>query len=152
MYQVLVDDMKKKQNSENKDTSPNMSQNSVELALSHAHLLKRLSGLLAVSEKERSSLLREASDRVKKIGSENIVMNPRGAFIGRSESNTRLTNTLLFVEGVTELGGTLLTEDRPLLDQMSRWIMSEKKSDGSWGSTLDTTHVIRAITAIERTT
>ena len=30
--------------------------------------------------------------------------------------------------------------------------MSQKSKDGSWGSTLDTTSVIRAITAIEQST
>ena len=53
---------------------------------------------------------------------------------------------------MTSLGGNALIEHQTLLDQMTRWIMSEKQSDGSWGSTLDTTTVIRAITTLERST
>ena len=53
---------------------------------------------------------------------------------------------------MTLIGGKILTEHQDILDQMSRWVMSQKSKDGSWGSTLDTTSVIRAITNIERST
>ena len=66
--------------------------------------------------------------------------------------SSRLSYTLLFSEIVTHIGGKTLADSRTLLDQMSRWIMAQKKSDGSWGSTLDTSRVIRAMASMERIT
>ncbi len=142
MYQILSAEMK------NTDKNPD---SGTDFSLAHARLLVELSKLTWVRENDRKSLLTKAIEIIKKVGNENIVMNPRWAFIGRSESSSRLSNTLSFVEGVTRIGGDTLIEYQTLLDQMSRWIMSQKARDGSWGSTLDTTSVIRSITEIERT-
>ena len=103
-----------------------------------------------MSSAETQSLINKAKVIVRQIANEAIVTNPRGSFIGRSGAYTRLPNTLAFVEIVNMLGGDILSENQTILDQMNRWIISQKKSDGSWGSTADTLAVIRTITTTER--
>jgi hypothetical protein len=53
---------------------------------------------------------------------------------------------------ITLLGDKAIKENEAFLDQMGRWIISQKQSDGSWGSTLDTMSVVRSVTAMERAT
>lgn len=152
MFQVLVSDTKNMANGWDLNNTQEIYDRGVDFSLSHAHLLVKLATLTAVTEKDKKSLLNQAKNTVKKISSEGVVINPRGSFIGRTDASSRLTNTLSFVELATLLGGDTLSENRTVLDQMSRWIMSQKKKDGSFGSTLDTMDVIRSITSVERST
>lgn len=96
------------------------------------------------------SLITKAKILVRQVASEAIVTNPRGSFIGRSGASDRLPNTLAYVEIVNMIGDDLLSENQTMLDQMNRWIISQKQRDGSWGSTANTLGVIRTITSTER--
>ncbi len=103
-----------------------------------------------MSNAEKQSLNEKSRTLVRQVANEDIVTNPRGSFIGRSDAYTRLPNTLAFVEIVNMLGSDILSENQTILDQMNRWIISQKQRDGSWGSTADTLAVIRTITSTER--
>ncbi len=152
MYQVLVQDAKNRNPSIDLRSEEVISIQGVDFSLAHADLLIRLAALTRISGQEKSTLLIQAKSIIKRIVDENVVVNPRGAFIGRSESSSRLSNTLAFIDVIIRIGGPDALQYQTILDQMTRWVMSEKKLDGSWGSTADTTAVVRSITGRERMT
>lgn len=59
-------------------------------------------------------------------------MNARGAYIGKKFSKHRLSQTLAYIDVVNQLNHRSENTSDILLDQMIRWIISEKKPDGSW--------------------
>jgi hypothetical protein len=85
MYQIISGDTK---------NDATVSVNDTEGLLSHAHLLQRLSEIKELSDNDKKNLLEQAYTITQRIAKENIVINPRGAFIGRSTSASRLANTL----------------------------------------------------------
>ncbi len=50
------------------------------------------------------------------------------------------------------MGPAILKEYELILEQMQRWMISEKQKDGSFGSTADTSNVVRSLVHIIRAT
>lgn len=135
MYQLLSADFEK---------SPNTT-------LEHAEVLIKLLKSNSLEGERKTQLETLAKSMLEKIGSDNVVINPRWAFISNSESNTRLSSTLSFIRSIVSLDDKNLhaTYD-VLLDQMSRWVLSQRLKDGSWWSTENTVDVIRTFTLFEK--
>ena len=60
--------------------------------------------------------------------------------------------TTRFVETLSILGPATMKEYAQITDQMERWILSQKQKDGSFGSTADTSEVVRSLAQVMRVT
>ena len=132
MYQVLVQDAKNRDPSLDLRSEKTLGTQGVDFSLVQADLLIRLASLTRISAEEKSNLLTQAKSMMKRIADENVVINPRGAFIGRSGTASRLSNTLTFINLIIRIGGSDALQYQTILDHMTRWVMSEKMLDGSW--------------------
>lgn len=100
----------------------------------------------------KDGLQKLANEQIKSIASNGLVYNPRGAFLGSSGVGSRLEATTRFLETLSIMGPTTLKEYEQITDQMQRWIISEKQKDGSFGSTADTSDVVRSLSHVMRAT
>ena len=107
-------------------------------------LLGRLASVSSLTSLERKSILDRSKVLVDAILSKEVVINPRGSFLGQAGGASRLELTSRFVEVVSRLGLANFSDLTPVIDGMNRWILSEKK-DGHFGSTQDTAIVTQAL-------
>jgi len=98
----------------------------------------------ALQSGEKQAVLTRAKTLVDVLVSKEIVINPRGVFLGKAGGTSRLELTSRFVEAVSNLGISNFAEISTTLDGMNRWIISMKK-DGHFGSTQDTAVVSRSL-------
>jgi alpha-2-macroglobulin len=99
---------------------------------------------LVTSQKEK--LITEGQALLQTVQNEELVLNPKGAYIGRSTLYSRIQNTALFLENVALFWPKNFADQEVLVDNIQRWIMSQKR-DGSFGSTQDTIATIQAISS-----
>jgi hypothetical protein len=107
-------------------------------------LLGKLSSVKSLKSLEKQEILTRAKTLVDLILSKEVVVNPRGSFLGKSGGASRLELTSRFVEAVSNLGLSNFGGIDQVIDGMNRWILSEKK-DGYFGSTQDTVIVLQAL-------
>lgn len=93
---------------------------------------------------EKSKLKQEWIDIANKIIQEYIVYNPRWAFIGKDTYNSRILNTANFIGAVSDLWLDNFKDIEQIIDNMNRWIASQKK-DWSFWSTQETVKVIENV-------
>ena len=120
--------------------------------VNRVRVLAKLLRMNAITKDERESLTKLASEQLKSIISNGLVYNPRGAFLGSSGAGSRLDATTRFIETLSIMGPTTMKEYEQVTDQMERWIIGEKQKDGSFGSTADTSNVIRSLAHVMRAT
>lgn len=118
--------------------------------VNRTRVLAKLLRITAITKDEKDSLRKLANEQIKSITSNGLVYNPRGAFLGSSGVGSRLEATTRFLETLSIMGPTTLKEYEQIADQMERWIISEKRKDGSFGSTADTSNVIRSFAHVMR--
>ena len=73
-----------------------------------------------------------------------LVTVPRGAYL-RSSPYERTGLNARFLELASRIGYRNRTEYKEIFDQIQRWILSQKQSDGSFGSTAQTAEVLRSL-------
>lgn len=112
----------------------------------------KLMRINALSADEKSSLQKIALGQVQELVSNTLVYNPRGAFLGGSLEGSRLEATTRFLEVLSILGPTTMKEYAQIVDQMQRWIIGQKQKDGSFGSTADSSSVVRSLAHVMQTT
>lgn len=115
-------------------------------------VLAKLLRINAITGAERDALSKFAAEQIDSIVSNGLVYNSRGAFLGSSGAGSRLTVTARFLETLSIMGPATLKEYGQIIDQMERWVISQKQKDGSFGSTADTSGIVRSIAHIMRTT
>lgn len=120
--------------------------------VNRTRVLAKLLRVTAITKDERDVLAKSANEQIKSIVSDGLIYNPRGAFLGSSGVGTRLTATTRFIETLSIMGPTTLGEYGQITDQMERWIISQKQKDGSFGSTADTSNVVRSLAYVMRVT
>ena len=113
--------------------------------VNRVRVVAKLLRINSITKEEKSSLTAFANEQIKSIASNGLVYNPRGAFLGSAGEGTRLSATTRFLETLSIMGPATMKEYEQITDQMQRWIISEKKKDGSFGSTADTSEVIRSL-------
>lgn len=108
-------------------------------------LLAKLSTSKAISATDKQTLKARADELMNKILSDEVVVNPRGSFLGKTGNLSRVEATSRFVAATALLGYQAREDVAPIVDNMNRWIVGEKKN-GYFGSTRDTAMVIRGLT------
>lgn len=120
--------------------------------VNQTRVLAKLLRITAISKDEKTSLTALANEQIKNIASNGLVYNPRGAFLGSSGAGSRLDATTRFIETLSIMGPNTMKEYEQITDQMERWIIGEKQKDGSFGSTADTSNVVRSLAHVMRAT
>ncbi len=119
--------------------------------LKKAKVIALLNQVKSILTSQKQWLTTEGIEALKKVQNEELVFNPRWAYIGRSELYSRVQNTALFLETITLFGLDNFTDQAVLVDNLQRWLMSQKK-DGNFGSTQDTLSAIEGISTYLWTT
>lgn len=103
-----------------------------------------------VSEANKKKIKTEINGMILDILKSKLVYDPRGAYIspegsmGRIQATAELVRLASIVQPeVTDTGNSL----EQILDNMTRFLSREKKTDGSYGSTKDTALVLEAFAA-----
>lgn len=118
--------------------------------VNQARVLAKLMRINTIAKTEKDALKKTLDDQVKHLASNALVYNPRGAFLSSIGEGSRLEVTTRFIETLALMGPTTMKEYEQIMDNMERWIISEKKKDGSFGSTADTSNVIRSLAHVMR--
>lgn len=120
--------------------------------VNRTRVLAKLLRITALTKEEKDALTKLANEEIKNIASNGLVYNPRGAFLGSSLAGSRLDATTRFIETLSIMGPATMKEYEQITDQMERWIISQKQKDGSFGSTADTSGVVRSLAHVMRAT
>ena len=110
-------------------------------------LVSRLLHVFSLTQDDRTALSQVRSDDIKAILNDNLVLDSRGSYLGHGTAGDRLRRTSGFLLGLAESGSGMFVKNQSVLDPMQRWIISQKHTDGSYGSTADTRLVLSALTA-----
>ena len=93
----------------------------------------------------KTSLEKESKKIIDKIISENLVFNPKWAFVWKSKYYLRFENTVSLLEAISTIWLEKFSDIDKIIDNINRWIISQKQN-WSFGSTSDNIAVIKAIT------
>jgi len=115
------------------------------LNLEKVKLIAKLTRLKDIQKEEKDNLLKEAEKIVNKIISEELVFNPKGSYLWKTNYYSRFRNTVSLLEAISIIWLDKFKDIEKIIDNMNRWIISQKK-DWSFGSTADNIALIKAIT------
>ncbi len=119
---------------------------SVSVKLEHARLISNLLKINSISWSEKVDLKKIAKEIINEVLSNQLVFNPKWAYIWKDAYYSRIKNTSLFLETISSLWLEEFDEVDLIIDNINRWMISQK-SNWSFGSTLDNINVIRSITS-----
>jgi hypothetical protein len=92
---------------------------------------------------QESSYTKRLTTLLTEIINEELVMNPRTAYIGKKQGSSNISYTASLIEAMSY--APVFTEKNIVIHEaLQRWLVAQKKN-GSWGSTQDTVHVIKAL-------
>ncbi len=92
-------------------------------------ILMKLTRISDIPADEKTTMREKAKEIAHAILANELVFLPRGAYIRSSQS---LITTAQFLGLVGLLGDETRTSYAEILDQMERWVTSQKESDGSF--------------------
>ncbi|MDD2486750.1 MAG: MG2 domain-containing protein [Candidatus Gracilibacteria bacterium] len=106
--------------------------------------ISKIIKISSLTQIDKENLVKQGNDIIDNILNNSLSYNPRGAFISKDSSSSRLQNTSKFIEAIHLFGYKDLLKIAPITQNLISWTMSEKK-DGSFGSTQDNIIVIKSI-------
>lgn len=114
------------------------------LQLSQVLMLIKLSKNSNISSKERDNIWELAKEIIQKVQNDDLVVNPRDAYIGKEAYTNRVQQTAQMIESVFLLDKSYATQQEQTTEMMVKWLIGQRKL---WwfGSTMDTISVIKAI-------
>lgn len=118
--------------------------------LDKAILLANLSLIKDLSEKEKTDLQDEAIKISQKLLSNDLVFNPRWAFLMWQWD--RVVSSARFLELLSNLWLEKFEDIESITDNMIRFIMLSKNTNSSFGSTFDNSQIIKSLTTYLETT
>ena len=115
-----------------------------DLLLPQALMLAKLSQNINLSKKERDNVLEDAKRIIQKVQNDDLVVNPRDAYIGKAAYSNRIQQTSQMIESVFLLDKAYATEQEQVVEMMIKWLASQKRR---WwfGSTTDTILVMKSM-------
>ena len=113
--------------------------------LEKVKVIAKLINLKEITKVEKKLLLKQAEKIINKIISEELVFNPKWAFLGKTKYYSRFRNTVSVLEAVSTIWLDKFSDIEKIIDNMNRWIIGQKKN-WSFGSTADNIALIKAIT------
>lgn len=120
--------------------------------VNRTRVIAKLLQINAITKEEKDTLTKLANEQLKSIASNGLAYSPRGAFLGSSGAGSRLDATTRLIETLSIMGPDTMKEYGQITDQMEHWIIGQKQKDGSFGSTADTSNVVRSLAHIMRAT
>jgi hypothetical protein len=115
------------------------------LNLEKSKIIAKLLRLNQINSSEKKILEQEAINIVNKIISEELVFNPKWAYLGKSDYYSRFRNTVSLLETISIIWLDKFNDISPIIDNMNRWIIWQKQN-WSFGSTSDNIALIKAVT------
>lgn len=121
----------------------NNKNNSTELE--KAKVIGKLLKVEQITNEEKEILEKQAKDIVDKILNEELVFNPKWAYLWQSSYYSRFRNTVSLLDAVSQVWLEKFSDIEKIIDNINRWIISRKDSWSYW-STQDNIAFIKAIT------
>lgn len=112
--------------------------------LDDSYILANMSKISSVSKLEKDLLTKKAINIVNEILSNELVFNPKWAFIS-SDSHSRIYNTTKLLEVMWILWVKNFSDNETITDNLIRFV-SSSKMNWSFGSTYDNSYIISALT------
>ncbi len=112
--------------------------------LKKAFVVANLLKIKNISEEEKNILKQEVLKDINNIINNELIYNPRWAYIWRTDEYSRIENTSLLLKVISVLWSKDIQNTEYIVDNLNRWIISQKK-DWSFGSTQDNISVIDAV-------
>ncbi len=119
--------------------------NKLSSILNESILISKLIKINWISKEEKQTLEAKQKENINYILNDELVYNPKWAYIGKTSDSTRLENTSLFLEILLSLENNELQKNSQIIDNINRWMISQKNSWSFW-STKENISVIKAIT------
>lgn len=123
----------------------NVNENDISAILNESHIISKLLQSTSISSEEKNTLTNKVNKNISKILSEELVYNPKWAYIWKTSSYSRVQNTSLFLKIISNLWDAYLKDNSLIVDNLNRWLISQKQNWSFW-STQDNIAVISAIT------
>lgn len=101
---------------------------------------------LDISTEEKANLEKEAKEIVDNILTQDLVYNPKWAYIWKTNSYSRLSNTTELINAISSVWIDKFKDIDMIIDNLNRWVISQK-SNWNFGSTYDNIQVIEALTS-----
>jgi len=98
-----------------------------DLLLPQALMLAKLSQNINLSKKERDNVLEDAKRIIQKVQNDDLVVNPRDAYIGKAAYSNRIQQTSQMIESVFLLDKAYATEQEQVVEMMIKWLASQKR-------------------------
>ncbi len=112
--------------------------------LVHLDLISKLLSIPTLGVTQKDTLEKKAITFTNEIISNELVFNPRWAFLSNSNTAWRLQNTAKFLEIIARMGSEKISDIESVSDNMLRFISSSKMNNG-FGSTLDNANIIQSL-------
>lgn len=117
---------------------------SIDYKFSNLKVISKLLKMKEITDWEKTNLRKSFESDIQYLMNNNLVINPRWAYIDQWFSSNRLETTSEFIYLVSEYWIEKFGDIQPIIDNMIRWIMSQK-NNWSFGSTQTNIKVIKAI-------
>ncbi len=102
---------------------------------------------LEISNEEKQVLQDDLDEIVRDILANEVVFNPRWAYIWRASTRNRISNTSRFINIISKVGVDEYSDIQPIIDNIIRWMMSQKDEEWSFGSLNNTLTVVQSFTS-----
>ncbi|MBW7954842.1 hypothetical protein H3C61_03440 [Candidatus Gracilibacteria bacterium] len=112
--------------------------------LSASDLMSQILQIKSLPKEEKDLITKELLKKVEKIFANNLIYNPKGAFISAT-NNSRIYNSSKLLEIISNIGLDNFKDSENIIDNIIRFIISSK-TNGNFGSTIDNLYVIKSLT------
>ncbi|MEF2175972.1 MAG: MG2 domain-containing protein [Candidatus Absconditabacteria bacterium] len=117
---------------------------SIDYKFANLKVISKLIKMQDIKDEEKKTLKESFESNINNLINNNLIINPRGAYIDQGDGYNRLETTSEFIYLVSEYGLENFGDIQPIIDNMIRWIISQK-NNGSFGSTQTNIKVIKSI-------
>jgi len=107
-------------------------------------VLNKLANLNSLTTEEKNALITEIKNDVNNIVNNELVYNPRWAYIWKTSKYSRLENTALLLKVISVLWEKELENSSYIIENINRWIIAQKEDWNFW-TTSENIAVIDAV-------
>lgn len=123
----------------------NLKWNEISTKVAELEVIWKLLNNKNLKTNEKADLKKKWIRLWNEIIKENLVYNPRWAFLWKDSSDSRISNTAKFIWAISDLWISEFKDSAQIIDNMVRWIISEKKW-WSFGSTQENINTMEWLT------
>lgn len=119
-------------------------ENDVSWILEDAFVVANLTKIKSLTTEEKGDINKKVNDNIQKVINNELVYNPRWAYIWKSDWYSRVENTAMLLKVVSLLWEKEISNSSYIIENINRWLIGQKKDWNFW-STQDNAKVIDAI-------